>query len=161
MDQNDENMLSNIEKIFSANGEDKDAWSNYLCDIISGNSKIIQETISTLKQNLINKEKVDLTLDIIDFLIQYGSTEIIEQIAQKDFLNSILVLLKNKSKTSVEIQKKIIFLTQKWYKKFENEQKENTIGFINIYNSLKKGGIIFPPPSYQIQTYNKYIAEKR
>ena len=159
MEKNDENMLSNLEKIISANGEDKDAWSNFLCDIISGNSKLIQETLYTLKQNLIKKEKVDLTLDIIDFLINYGSIEVIDQISQKDFLNSVLFLLKNKSKASVEIQKKIIFLTQKWYKKFENEQKENTIGFINIYNSLKKGGIIFPPPSFQIETYNKYITD--
>ena len=159
MEQNDKNMLSNLEKIFSVNGEDSVSWSNFLCDIISGNSKIIQETISILKQNLLNKEKVDLTLDMIDFLINYGSSEIIEQIAQKDFLKSILFLLKNKSKASVDIQKKIIFLTQKWYQKFQNDQKENTKGFIDIYNSLKKGGIIFPPSSYQIQTYTKYITD--
>ena len=75
--------------------------------------KKIQEITSFLKQNLINKEKVNLTLDVIDFLLNYGSTEIIEQIAQKDFLSCIIALLKNKAKSGVEIQKKIISLVKK------------------------------------------------
>ena len=109
MDKGGNKSLSNVSKIYSSNGEDKESWSDLLCNIISSDNKSIQETTSFLKQNLINKEKVDLTLDIIDFLINYGSQEIIEQIAQKEFLNCVLVLLKNKSKSSVEVQKKQFF----------------------------------------------------
>ena len=160
MDKGGNKSLSNVSKIYSSNGEDKESWSDLLCNIISSDNKSIQETTSFLKQNLINKEKVDLTLDIIDFLINYGSQEIIEQIAQKEFLNYVLVLLKNKSKSSVEVQKKIIFLTQKWHQKFEKEENPNIKGFAENYNSLKNGGIIFPPPSFKIQTYNNYISEE-
>ena len=160
MSENQNDPVSNLSKIFSSNGENKEAWSDLLCNVISGDTKITKEIISFLKQNLINKEKVGLTLDVIDFLINYGSPEIIEQIAQKDFLDNILSLLKNKAKSGVEIQKKIIFLTQKWHQKFEKEENQNLKGFSDNYNSLKNGGVIFPPPTYKIQTYNNYISEE-
>ena len=159
MDQNKKDVISNLSQIFSSNGENKEAWSDLLCSLISGDNENIQKAIIFLKQNLMIKEKVELTLDIIDFLITYGTQEIIEQIAHKDFLNCILVLLKNKSKSSVEVQKKIIFLTQKWHQKFEKEENPKLIGFSDNYNSLKKGGVIFPPENYNIQTYNNYISE--
>ena len=154
------NPISNISEILSSDGESKESWNDLLCNIISGNTKTIQETVFYLKQKLITKEKVDLILDIIDFLLNFGSQEIIEQIASKDFLNTILSLLKNKSKSGVNIQKKIIFLTQKWHQKFEKEENQGLKGFSDNYNLLKKGGIIFPPQNYQIQTYNNYISEE-
>ena len=160
MDQNKKDVISNLSQIFSSNGENKEAWSDLLCSLISGDNENIQKAIIFLKQNLMIKEKVELTLDIIDFLITYGTQEIIEQIAHKDFLNCILVLLKNKSKSSVEVQKKVIFLTQKWHKKFEKEENSKLIGFSENYDSLKKAGIIFPPENYNIQTYNNYISEE-
>ena len=43
-------------------------------------------------------------------------------------------------------------------KKFEKEQNQGLKGFSDNYNLLKKGGIIFPPQNYQIQTYNNYIS---
>ena len=160
MEENKNDPVSNLSTIFSSNGENKEAWSDLLCNVISGDTKKIQEITSFLKQNLINKEKVNLTLDVIDFLLNYGSTEIIEQIAQKDFLSCIIALLKNKAKSGVEIQKKIIFLTQKWHQKFEKEENQNLKGFADNYNSLKNGGVIFPPSTYKIQTYNNYISEE-
>ena len=158
--ESNKNPISNISEIFSSNGENKESWSDLLCNIITSNPKTIQETVFFLKQKLNNKENVDLTLDIIDFLLNYGSQEIIEELAQKDFLNTILSLLKNKSKSGVNIQKKIIFLTQKWHQKFEKDENPKIKGFSDNYNILKKGGIIFPPQSYQIQTYNNYISEE-
>ena len=158
--ESNKNPISNISEIFSSNGENKESWSDLLCNIISSNPKTIQETVFFLKQKLNNKENVDLSLDIIDFFLNYGSQEIIEELAQKDFLNTILSLLKNKSKSGVNIQKKIIFLTQKWHQKFEKDENPKIKGFSDNYNILKKGGIIFPPQSYQIQTYNNYISEE-
>ena len=154
------NPISNISEILSSDGESKESWNDLLCNIISGNTKTIQETVFYLKQKLITKEKVDLILDIFDFLLNFGSQEIIEQIASKDFLNTILSLLKNKSKSGVNIKKKIIYLTQKWHQKFEKEENQGLKGFSDNYNLLKKGGIIFPPQNYQIQTYNNYISEE-
>ena len=75
-------------------------------------------------------------------------------------MKNILDLLKNSSKSSVNIQKKIIFLTQKWAKKYENEINSNLSGFLEKYNALKKGGIIFPPSTYKLETFTKYITEE-
>ena len=50
-------------------------------------------------------------------------------------------------------------MTQKWHQKFENEQNNNLKGFADNYNSLKNGGIIFPPPRFKIKTYDNYISE--
>ena len=159
MEQSDNNPQVIISNVISSNGNDKDSWSELLCNITSYSQNSLQETVSILSKNLINKENINITLDIIDFLINYGIPEIIELIAKREFLANILFLLKNKSKSSVEIQKKIIFLTQKWHQKFENSENENLKGFSNNYNSLKKGGIIFPPPSYSVKTYNNYISD--
>ena len=159
MEQSDNNPQVIISNVISSNGNDKDSWSELLCNITSYSQNSLQETVSILSKNLINKENINITLDIIDFLINYGIPEIIELIAKREFLDNILFLLKNKSKSSVEIQKKIIFLTQKWHQKFENSENENLKGFSNNYNSLKKGGIIFPPPSYSVKTYNNYISD--
>ena len=39
--------------ILSSDGESKESWNDLLCNIISGNTKTIQETVFYLKQKLI------------------------------------------------------------------------------------------------------------
>ena len=155
----DEEEMSNILKIISSNGNDKESWENLICDVNSGEQNI-NDLILNLNENLKNKTNVEITLDIVDSLVNYGTPEIIELIAKKEFLSNILELLKNSSKSSVDIQKKIIFLTQKWAKQFENCYDSNYSGFLDIYNSLKKGGIIFPPSNFKLITYTKYISDE-
>ena len=78
---------------------------------------------------------------IIDSLVNYGTPNIIELISKKDYLGNILELLKNSSNSSIIVQKKIIFLTQKWAKQFENCYDSNYSGFLDIYNSLIEYGL--------------------
>ena len=155
----DENEISNISKIVSSNGNDKESWEDLICSINSGEQKI-KDVILNLNQNLKNKINVEITLDIVDFLVNYGTPEIIELIAKKEFLSNILELLKNSSKSSVDVQRKIIFLTQKWAKQFQNNYDSNCSGFSENYISLKKEGITFPPDNYKLKTYTKYISDE-
>ena len=156
----EENSLSNISKIISSNGSDKDAWENLLCNIHSAESNNITEIIIFFNNNLDKKLDIEITLDIIDYLVFYGTQEIIESIAQKEFLTKILDLLKNNSGSSVNIQKTVIILTQKWAKKFENNSNSALSGFSENYNILKNGKIMFPPENYKFDTYAKYISDE-
>ena len=160
MEENASNNSSNITIILSSNGNDKEAWENLLCDINSDETNISNDVIAILNKNLKDKTNVEITLDILDFLVNYGTPNIVELIAKKEFLKCILDLLKNSSKSSVNVQKKIIFLTQKWANKYENEKNLNVSCFIENYNSLKKGGIIFPPQTFKLETYSKYISDE-
>ena len=155
-----EESIPNIQKIISSNGNDKEAWENLICDINSDETNINNDIYLTLEQNLKDKSNIDITLDIIDLIVIYGPIKIVELFAKKEFLKNILELLKNSSNSSVNIQKKIIFLIQKWGKKYENEINSNLSGFLEKYNSLKKGGIIFPPLTYKLETFTKYITDE-
>ena len=162
MEEESSNNNSNISLIISSNGKNKESWENLVCDLDSGDSNIPNNIISILNENLVDKKNIEITLDILDFLVHYGTPSIIELIAKKEFLKSILELLKvkNSTKSNVNIQKKIIFLTKKWAKKYENSENMKFSYFTQNYNSLKKGGIVFPPDSYKLETYTKYISDE-
>ena len=77
-----------------------------------------------------------LTIDIIDYIIDNGCPKIINLIAQKHLLDTFLNLLKSETNAGVENQKKIIYFTQKWAKKFSNNNNYKI--FLDNYNLLKK-----------------------
>ena len=153
------NNNSNLNKIIFSNGNNKEAWKDLIYEINSDNLNSNNNIISKLKSFLIEKKNIEITLDIIDFLVHYGASTIVELIAKKDFLKLILELLKNSSKSSVNIQKKVIFLTQKWAKKYKNENNPKYSAFIDNYNTLRKEGIMFPPSNFKLETYIKYITD--
>ena len=156
--QNSNNTL-NISEIISSNGNNKEAWVNLLCDIYSDDSnKIYHDVISFLKNNLEKILNVEITLDILDFLVNYGNPTIVALIARWDLINRISVFLKNEFNSSIEVKKKIIFLSQKWGKKYEKEK--NFQNFVVNYKDLQKLGIIFPKLTYKLETYTKYISEE-
>ena len=160
MEENNTNKSSNLLNIISSNGNNKEFWVELLSDIYSGETNNNDDIILSLKDFLTKKSNVEICLDIIHFLVDYGTPIIVEQIAKKDFLQIILGLLKKSSESSVEVQKKVIFLTKIWAKKYENENNQNYLTFIDNYNTLKKQGIIFPPDNYKLQTYTKYISKE-
>ena len=96
-----------------------------------------------------------LTIDIIDYIIDNGCPKIINLIAQKNFLDCFLNLLKSETNAGIENQKKVIYLTQKWANKFSNNN--NLKIFQDNYNLLKGSGISFPPENFLLETYNKII----
>ena len=62
-----------------------------------------------------------LTLDIIDFLIDYGPIYLIREISGLDFMNNFFNLLKKSSGSTPEVQKKGIYLTKKWREKADEK----------------------------------------
>ena len=154
------NKSKNISIIISSNGNNKEAWKNLLNNIISNDSNINNDIISNIYQFLIEKTYIEINLDILDFIVQYGSLSMIEIFVNKNLSKQILELLKNNSKSSLNVQKKIIFLIQKWARKYEKEKQQIYSVFINNYKSLKKAGITFPPDNFKITTYEKYISDE-
>ena len=158
--KDENNKSKNITFIISSNGKNKEAWEILLNNIISNDSNINNDIISYIYQSLIEKTNIEINLDILDFIVQYGSLSIIEVFVNKNLSKQILELLKNNSKSSINVQKKIIFLIQKWARKYAEEKEQIYSAFINNYESLKKEGIMFPPDNFKMTTYNKYISDE-
>jgi hypothetical protein len=85
-----------------------------------------------------------------------GKFPVWTQISQKYFLANLIGLLKTRD--SVEVQIKILYLIKKWGTRFDN-QKEILPNFTEIYNSLKSSGVAFPD-NYQADYY-KYTGEEK
>ena len=59
-------------------------------------------------------KNIDIEYDIIDFIVDFYSENIVKLISEDWFLNSFLSSLKKGAGISIQIQMKIIFLIQKW-----------------------------------------------
>ena len=148
--------LINLNNLFLSEGKAITNWQILLKDI--NNELYSEKIIFFLKSKIINNPQNLLTLDVIDFIIDNGCPKIINLIAQNDFFNSFLNLLKLETNAGKDNQKKVIYLIQKWAKKFS--QSGNYPIFQQNYNLLKNKGIFFPPENYVINTYNKYFDNK-
>lgn len=102
----------------------------------------------------LNQEVQMLSLDILDFIIAEGKAPTWTQISSKHFLTNLISLLKTRD--APEVQEKILYLIQKWGVRFES-QKEILPNFTEVYNSLKKSGVVFPDEN--LCEYPKYIAK--
>jgi hypothetical protein len=151
-DTNEEELMQ-INAIYSSGGNNKDDWIFLSLDIT--NEKYAAKIVPFLKNKMIQDPKNLLNLDIIDYIINNGCPAFINLIAQKDFLDTFLNLLKSETKAGLENQKKVIYLTQKWAKKFSNNPNYRI--FIENYKLLKNKGICFPPLNFEMDTYNKYV----
>ena len=78
--------LININNIYSNNGNLKKDWEFFIKDI--QNDSYIEQIVFLLQKNMKEMPKNELTLDIIDLIIDYGSPKSLYQIAQKTFLDS-------------------------------------------------------------------------
>ena len=153
MSSNSGPELQNINNIYLSEGKNKNAWKLFYKDI--NNDSYINKIIFLLASNMKENPKNGLTIDIIDFIIDFGNQNIINLVSQKHFLELFVNLLKSDAKAGVENQKKVIYLTQKWAKKFYGNK--NLSIFFDSYNYLKNNGIVFPPQNYVINTYDKFV----
>ena len=154
---NDSIIIFYLNRLYEFNDNYKQDWENLLISII--NSQSFSCIIYFFNQKIINEPSNPLTLDIIDFLIDYGPIELIRELANISFMNNILNLLKKSSSSGSEVQKKVIYLVNKWNEKNKEYPNENFKGFINNYNQLRNHNITFPPPGYQLFTYEIYISQ--
>ena len=82
-----------------------------------------------------------LLLDLIDYLVDFSKLAFYNILASKDFVGSLLLLLKTKDKPI--LQTKVLYLIKKWANKFENQNNTLAI-FSDTYNTLIKSGVVFP-----------------
>ena len=153
MSSSSEQELQNLNNIYLSGGKNKNSWALFLKDINDGafNKKIIEFLEKNMKEN----PKNELTIDIIAFIMDFGNQNIINLIGQKQFQNIFINLLKSETNAGIENQKKVIYLTQKWAKKFNGNPNLTVFG--ENYNLLKKSGIVFPPETFIIKTYDKFV----
>ena len=147
----------NLENIYLFDGINKENW-DYFCKDIN-NESYCKKIMFTIYEYLTTQPNNGLTLDIIDYIIDYGCPRILNLCAQKNFLDQIIKLLKPEKNAGIENQKKVIFLVQRWAKKFKNDK--NMEIFIQEYNLLKDNGITFPGDDFTLDTYNKYTGERK
>ena len=80
--------------------------------------------IDYFNQRIKNEPSNILNLDILDFLIDYGSINLVREIAKIDLMMNVFNLLRKSSGSGPEVQKKGIYLTKKWFE-LANNNNEN------------------------------------
>lgn len=98
-----------------------------------------------------NQDTQLLALDFLDYSVDNGKMPLWTQVGTKDFLMCLITLLKTRD--IVDVQAKILFLIEKWGKKFDR-YKEILPIYQEVYSNLKSGGVAFPTKSHS--TYSKY-----
>ena len=96
--------LLNLENIFLFDGQNKPDWEFFLKDIT--NDQFSEKIAASLLDYLTKQPQNELTLDVVDYVLDFGCPKIISLIAQKNFLDAVLNLLKNETNAGVENQKK-------------------------------------------------------
>ena len=151
------NLISHLNKLYLSAGKNKQAWEDFLILIYQNPS--YNDLLGFLFEKMKNEPSNILTLDIIDFLVDYGPKDLVKEISSIEFMNIIAYLIKKSSGSSLEVQKKAIYLINKWNDKAKEFPNENYVGFTNNYNELSKRGIFFPPSGYKLFTFELYISE--
>ena len=74
-------FYDNILNIFNTKGKHKNSWELFIYDINSNNENINRNIISKLYNCIWENQDLELALVIIDFIIEYGSDSLINEIA--------------------------------------------------------------------------------
>ena len=149
------NIVSNLNRLYESFGQEKQAWI-YLLSLTNKSNSLLS-VIYFFNQKIINEPANPMTLDIIDFLVDFGSINVIREISDIGFMKNVFYLLKRSSGSSPDVQKKGIYLIGKWKEKCNEFPNENFPGFINNYKELYNHHISLPPPGFKMLTYEKYI----
>ena len=152
-------FYDNILNIFNTKGKHKNSWELFIYDINSNNENINRNIISKLYNCIWENQDLELALVIIDFIIEYGSDSLINEIASDFFLHNYIYILSPKYECNQENKKLAIVLLKKW-----SDKKKDFINFEKYYNRLvidmkQSETIIFPPSICNIKIYLKYISE--
>ena len=113
--------ILNLENIYLFDGSNKGDWDGFIKDIT--NESYGEKIVQTVLDNIKKQPTSELNLDVVDYILDFGCPKIISLIAQKVFLDEVLNLLKQETNAGIEVQKKILYLTQKWAKKFANNSE--------------------------------------
>ena len=92
-------------------------------------------------------------MDVIDYLVDNGNTNILEAISAKDFLICILTILKTKHSQSIQCT--ILGLIKKWGETFSNTPNTHLSNFVEMYQNLKHNNVTFP--NNYVSMYKNYL----
>ena len=142
-----------LEAIFKNKGGTSDLWKATIELLYK------EEEISVFcpyiknKINSYDKQTIILGLNFLDYCVDYGKPILWSAIGSNEFLGSLVKSLQTRE--DPEIQNRILYLIQKWGKKFKQNKSAELSNFENVYNLLKKNNITFPT---NIESeYYKYV----
>ena len=154
MNSIEQNPLAII-NLLKSNGNSKQDWGLLLSELITNNSIVNLGTITQIIKYLKENIKIDLILDVCDFILDYGSDDFISTFVI--YFNEIYYLDSNKGVyLDKSIVKKKLFLIQKWANKHGRVYPK----FQEKYDELKSKKIKFPSLDSKIETYLNYINEE-
>ena len=88
------NIINSLNNLYDSNGRNKQAWEDLLISLYQSNTYL--GVIYFFNQKIINCPANPITLDIIDFLIDYGSLNLIREISKIEFMKNVFNLLKSR-----------------------------------------------------------------
>ena len=141
-----------LEIIFKNSGGSSDIWKAvsellyYKEDEISVFCPYIKNKI-----NSYDKDTSILALTLLDFCVDDGKMPLWSALSTKNFLGSLVNNLKSREET--EIQNMILYLIQKWGKKFSKNPELSS--FKSLYTYMKNNNISFPTGTNN--DYSKYV----
>ena len=149
-------ITSILNDLYSCQGNNSFLWSTLLTSFTRDNSG--EECVTFIKNKLSECPNEELTLDILDYLMDNKVPSVVSLVGQKPFLNCLMELLKFENKTTMDVQKKTLYIIQKWAIMQENEPNKQI--FKEFYMFLQSNGVFFPPkndPTVVHYTYSKFI----
>ena len=148
--------MSIIKELINSKGANKSNWKLFLSEIIIENSSINKEIFIEIDDSLDKNINLDLILDIMDLIFDYGNENIINLLIIQ-CIEKLYHLNSNKGfKTNEDTAKKNLYLIQKLNKKYGNKNDKIKI----IYEKIQSLGIEFPNDTNNINTYLKFISKE-
>ena len=141
-----------IKDLLFSDGKSVEHWKILLVELIGKNSTNIIEIVREIDSAIKNNTKIDLIFDILDFIFDYGGSDIMCQFTL--VLNEIFHFNTNKGlKLDKQTDYKYYYLIQKWANSYSNIVPK----FQDVYKLMKSERIKFPPIEEKINTYLNYI----
>lgn len=138
-------------------GEQDLALNLEICDLIRSKTVPAKEAMRALKKRLLHKNpNVQIaTLHLTDFCIKNGGIHFLVEIASREFMDSVVILVKPSNSTvtnfNQEVQKLALECIQDWVNVFEGQLQ---LSYVNqVYKQLKSEGYKFPAPKQITSTF--------
>lgn len=146
---NFEEVVQNATSESLPTGEQDLALNLAICDMIRSKTVAPKEAMRCLKHRLISSKNPNVqlaTLNLINVCILNGGTHFLIEIASREFMDTLVMLLKpdDGKKTNKDVVQLILASIQDWSKAFEGQLQLEYVS--QVYKKLKDEGFEFPPP---------------